>query len=313
MRRRTVLYSLAVAAILLAVLLAALGVGEQAGKLSDWQAFTLGIVQGLTELLPISSSGHLIIVPWLGNWRYLETHEDFNKTFDVALHLGTLVAVVIYFWDDVVRLVAAWFRSIGRRAIRTADEKIAWLVFVATIPAAIAGAAGEETIESHLGQPWQIAINLAVFGAILWVADRSTQTRKLEDIGLWTALGVGSAQAIALMPGVSRSGITITAGRFLKLDRDSAARLSFLLLIPIVFGAVIYKGLKHVVFGNLPAGSSGPFVVGTIAAAGAGLIAIDALLGYVRRHDYSLFVVYRLLAALAILGLIATGVRDATF
>jgi undecaprenyl-diphosphatase len=313
MRRRTVLYSLAVAAILLALVLAALGVGEQAGKLSDWQAFTLGIVQGLTELLPISSSGHLIIVPWLGNWRYLETHEDFNKTFDVALHLGTLVAVVIYFWDDVVHLVAAWFRSIGRRAIRTADEKIAWLVFVATIPAAIAGAAGEETIESHLGQPWQIAINLAVFGAILWVADRSTQTRKLEDIGLWTALGVGSAQAIALMPGVSRSGITITAGRFLKLDRDSAARLSFLLLIPIVFGAVIYKGLKHVVFGNLPPGSSGPFVVGTIAAAGAGLIAIDALLGYVRRHDYSLFVVYRLLAALAILGLIATGVRDATF
>ncbi len=313
MRRRAVLYLLAVAAILLAVVLAALGVGEQAGKLSDWQAFTLGIVQGLTELLPISSSGHLIIVPWLGNWRYLETHEDFNKTFDVALHLGTLVAVVIYFWDDVVRLVAAWFRSVGRHAIRTADEKIAWLVFVATIPASIAGAAGEGTIESHLGQPWQLAINLAVFAAILWVADRSAQTRKLEDIGLWTALGVGAAQAIALMPGVSRSGITITAGRFLKLDRDSAARLSFFLLIPIVFGAVIYKGLKHVVFESLPPGSTGPFVVGTIAAAGAGLIAIDALLGYVRRHDYSLFVVYRLLAALAILGLIATGVRDATF
>jgi undecaprenyl-diphosphatase len=313
MRRRAVLYSLAVAAILLAVLLAALGVGEQAGKLSDWQAFTLGIVQGLTELLPISSSGHLIIVPWLGNWRYLETHEDFNKTFDVALHLGTLVAVIIYFWDDVVRFVAAWFRSVGKRAISTADEKIAWLVFVATIPAAIAGAAGEETIESHLGQPWQIAINLAVFGVLLWVADRSAQTRKLEDIGLWTALGVGAAQAIALMPGVSRSGITITTGRFLKLDRDSAARLSFFLLIPIVFGAVIYKGLKHVVFESLPPGSTGPFVVGTIAAAGAGLIAIDALLGYVRRHDYSLFVLYRLAAALAILGLIATGVRDATF
>jgi len=312
-RRRPVVYSLAAAALLAAVLLAALGVGEQAGKLSDWQAFTLGIVQGLTELLPISSSGHLILVPWLGNWRYLETHEDFNKTFDVALHLGTLVAVIAYFWDDVVRFVAAWFRSVGRRAIRTADEKIAWLVFVATIPAAIAGAAGEETIEEHLGEPWQIAINLAVFGLILWVADRSAQTRKLEDIGLWTALGVGAAQAIALMPGVSRSGITITAGRFLKLDRDSAARLSFFLLIPIVFGAVLYKGLKHVVFDSLPPGSTGPFVVGTVAAAGAGLIAIDVLLGYVRRHDYSLFVVYRVLAALAILGLIAGGVRDSTF
>jgi undecaprenyl-diphosphatase len=306
-------YAGAVVLLVVAVVLAALGVGEQAGKLTDWQAFTLGIVQGLTELLPISSSGHLILVPWLAKWRYLEDHPDFNKTFDVSLHLGTLVAVVAYFWGDVVRLVAAWFRSVGKRAIETADEKIAWLVFVATIPAAIAGALGEETIEKHLGAPWQIAINLAVFAVVLWLADRSTQTRKLEDIGLWTALGVGAAQAIALMPGVSRSGITITAGRFLKLDRDSAARLSFFLLIPIVFGAVLYKGLKHVVFGALPAGWEGPFIVGTIAAAGMGLIAIDLLLGYVRRHDYSVFVLYRLAAAAAILIVIATGVRSATF
>ena len=312
MRRRTI-YGVATATLLLALVLAAFGVGEQAGKLSDWQAFTLGIVQGLTELLPISSSGHLILVPWLFDWHYLENHEDFNKTFDVALHLGTLVAVIVYFWQEVVLYVGAWFRSVGKRAIRTADERIAWLIFVATIPAAIAGAAGEETIEKHLGAPWQIAINLAVFGIVLWVADRSAGTRKLEEIGLWTALGVGAAQAIALMPGVSRSGITITAGRFLKLDRDSAARLSFFLLIPIVFGAVVYKGLKHVVFGTLPPGSTGPFIVGTIAAAGMGLIAIDALLGYVRRHDYSIFVLYRLAAAAAILLLIATGVKDATF
>jgi undecaprenyl-diphosphatase len=313
MRRRTLVYGLAVVLLVLSIVLAAIGVGEQSGRLSDWQAFTLGIVQGLTELLPISSSGHLILVPWLADWKYLETHEDFNKTFDVALHLGTLVAVIIYFWQEVVLYVAAWFRSVARRAIVTPDEKIAWLVFVATIPAAIAGALGEETIEKHLGAPWQIAINLAVFGVVLWFADRSAQTRKLEDIGLWTALGVGAAQAIALMPGVSRSGITITAGRFLKLDRDSAARLSFFLLIPIVFGAVLYKGLKHVVFGTLPPGSTGPFIVGTIAAAGAGLIAIDVLLGYVRRHDYSVFVLYRLAAAAAILIVIATGVREATF
>jgi undecaprenyl-diphosphatase len=313
MRRRTLVYGLAVALLLVSIVLAAIGVGEQSGRLSDWQAFTLGIVQGLTELLPISSSGHLILVPWLADWKYLETHEDFNKTFDVALHLGTLVAVIIYFWQEVVLYVAAWFRSVARRAIVTPDEKIAWLVFVATIPAAIAGALGEDTIEKHLGAPWQIAINLAVFGVVLWFADRSAQTRKLEDIGLWTALGVGAAQAIALMPGVSRSGITITAGRFLKLDRDSAARLSFFLLIPIVFGAVLYKGLKHVVFGTLPPGSTGPFIVGTIAAAGAGLIAIDVLLGYVRRHDYSVFVLYRLAAAAAILIVIATGVREATF
>jgi undecaprenyl-diphosphatase len=313
MRRRSLPYFIAAGLLVLAIILAALGVGEQAGKLTDWQAFTLGIVQGLTELLPISSSGHLILIPWLFNWHYLENHAEFNKTFGVALHLGTLVAVVVYFWNDIVLYVAAWFRSVARRSIETNDEKIAWLVFVATIPGAIAGALGEETIESRLGAPWQIAINLAVFAVLLWLADRSAQTRKLEDIGLWTALGVGAAQAIALMPGVSRSGITITAGRLLKLDRDSAARLSFLLLIPIVFGAVVYKGLKHVVFGGLPPGSTGPFVVGTVAAAAAGLIAIDLLLGYVRRHDYSAFVLYRLAAAAAILIVIATGVRSATF
>jgi undecaprenyl-diphosphatase len=312
MQRRPI-YALAGVLLATSLMLAAIGVGEQAGKLTDWQAFTLGIVQGLTELLPISSSGHLILVPWLADWRYLETHNEFNKTFDVALHLGTLVAVIAYFWREVVLYVASWFRSVARRSIRTNDEKIAWLVFVATIPAALAGALGEETIDKHLGAPWQIAINLAVFGIVLWIADRSAQTKRVEDIGLWTALGVGAAQAIALMPGVSRSGITISAGRFLKLDRDSAARLSFFLLIPIVFGAVFYKGLKHVVFGSLPPGSTGPFIVGTIAAAGAGLIAIDVLLGYVRRHDYSVFVLYRLAIAAAILIVIATGVKSATF
>jgi undecaprenyl-diphosphatase len=310
---RRLSYTIAVLLLAVAVVLAALGVGEQAGKLTNWQAFTLGIVQGLTELLPISSSGHLILVPWLADWGYLEAHPDFNKTFDVSLHLGTLVAVVTYFWDDVVRMAAAWGRSVGKRAIETADEKIAWLVVVATIPAAIVGAAGESVIEDHLGAPWQIAINLAFFAALLWVADRSAQTRKLDDIGLWSAVGVGVAQVAALMPGVSRSGITITAGRFLKLDRDSAARLSFFLLVPIVLGAVLYKGLKDVAFGTLPDGWEGPFIVGTIASAGAGLIAIDLLLGYLRRHDYSVFVLYRLALAAAILIVIATGVREATF
>jgi undecaprenyl-diphosphatase len=313
MRRRAVLYGTAVALLVLAVVLAAVGFGEESGKLSDWQAFTLGLVQGFTELLPISSSGHLILVPWIGQWHYLEDHPDFNKTFDVALHLGTLVAVVVYFWEEVVTFTVAWLRSVGKRAITNPNEKIAWMIFFATIPAALLGALGEATIEKHLGQPWQIAINLAVFGIILWIADRSAQTRKLEDIGFGTGFLIGCAQLIALMPGVSRSGITITAGRFLKLDRDSAARFSFFLLVPIVFGAVLYKGLKHLVFGSLPSGWEGPFLVGTIASAGAGLIAIDLLLGYVRRHDYSLFVVYRLALAAAIAIIIVTGVRDATF
>jgi len=296
-----------------AVLLAAAGVGERAGRLSDWQALVLGITQGLTELLPISSSGHLILVPWLANWHYLEAHPDFNKTFDVALHLGTLVAVIAYFWGDVVRYIAAWFSSVAKRAVSNADERLAWIIFAATIPAGLAGAAGEEPIENHLGQPWQIAIFLAVFGVLLWIADRRPEQFRIGDLSFRTGFLIGVSQVLALMPGVSRSGITITTGRYAGLSRDAAARFSFLLLIPVVFGAVIYKGVKHVVINPLPGGSTGPFVVGTIAAAAVGLVAIDLLLGYVRRHDYSPFVIYRLVVAAAILIVIATGVRDATF
>jgi undecaprenyl-diphosphatase len=306
-------YSVALLLLIIAVVLAAFRVGERAGRLSDWQALVLGITQGLTELLPISSSGHLILVPWLADWRYLEAHPDFNKTFDVALHLGTLVAVVAYFWADVVRYAAAWIASVRRRAVTTPDERLAWGVFFATIPAALAGAAGEETIESHLGQPWQIAIFLAVFGVLLWLADRRPERRGLDGLGTGTAFAIGVSQILALMPGVSRSGITITTGRFSGLDRDAAARFSFLLLIPIVLGAVLYKGVKHVVLHSLPAGSTGPFVVGTLGAAAVGLVAIDLLLGYVRRHDYSLFAVYRIAVAAAILIVIASGARSATF
>jgi undecaprenyl-diphosphatase len=297
----------------IAVVLAAFRVGEKPGRLSDWQALVLGIVQGATELLPISSSGHLILVPWVSNWHYLETHESFNKTFDVALHLGTLVAVVAYFWGDIVRYVVAWFGTLKRRRIETADERIAWAVAAATIPAAIAGAAGESVIEKHLGDPWQIAIVLAVFAILLWFADRMPERRALDQVGVRNGFLIGVAQVLALIPGVSRSGVTITAARAWKLERDDAARFSFLLLVPVVLGAVVYKGLKDVVLESLPAGSTGPFVVGTLASVAVGLVAIKALLGYVRRHDYSIFVVYRLALAVAILILIATDVRGSTF
>ena len=312
-RSRGVVYAVAGVTFAVALVLAALRVGEEPGRLSDWQALVLGVTQGATELLPISSSGHLILVPWLANWHYLETHDDFNKTFDVSLHLGTLVAVVAYFWADVVRYTAAWFRSVGARAVRTADERIAWGIAIATVPAAIAGAVGEDAIEEHLGQPWQIAIFLAVFGILLWLADRRPERERLEGLGVQRAALVGVSQVLALMPGVSRSGITITTGRFSGLTRDGAARFSFLLLIPIVFGAVLYKGLKHVVLNPLPSGSTGPFLVGTIAAAAVGLVAIDVLLGYVRRHDYSPFVLYRLAVAAFVAAVILSGWRDATF
>ena len=310
---RAVVWTVAGAAAGVALVLTLLGVGDAAAALPNWEALVLGLVQGTTELLPISSSGHLILVPWLADWQYLEEHDAFNQTFDVALHLGTLVAVVGYFWRDLIVLVRAWFRTLRTRRLGAAEERIAWFVFVATIPAALVGFLGEDVIAERLGEPWQIAILLVLFGAVLWWADRRPPTREMGDLGLVAAVGVGVAQSLALMPGVSRSGITISAGRLLGLDRDAAARFSFLLLVPTVLGAVVFKGLTDVIFGELPAGSTGPFVVGTLAAAGSGLVAIWALLDYVRRHDYSLFVWYRLAAAAAVLLLIATGVRSAGF
>jgi len=311
--RRVGILAVAGAALAVAVGLTAAGAGEQAGALQNWQALVLGLVQGATELLPISSSGHLILVPWLFDWDYLEAHEEFNQTFDVALHVGTLVAVVAYFWRDVVRLGAAWLGSVRRRRVETAEERIAWFVVIASVPAAVLGALGEDLITDHLGEPWQIAIFLAFFGVVLWLADRTPPRRSMADLGPGTAIAVGLAQSLALMPGVSRSGITITAARYLGLDRDSAARFSFLLLIPIVFGASLWKGVTDVLLGDLPPGSAGPFLVGMIASAASGLLAIWGLLGYVRRHDYSLFVVYRLVVAAFVLLLIAAGVREPTF
>jgi undecaprenyl-diphosphatase len=301
------------AAFAVALVLTVTGAGDRADALPNWQAFVLGAVQGATELLPISSSGHLILVPWLGEWTYLETHEEFNKTFDVALHVGTLVAVVVYFRRELAGLVAGLWRSLRRRRIETEEERIAWFVVVATIPAAIVGAVFEDTIDTRLGEPWQIAVLLAVFAGLLWVSDRASQSRRMTDLGWFGAVGVGIAQSLALAPGVSRSGVTITASRFLGLDRDSAARLSFLLLVPVVLGAALLKGVNDVVLGDLPPGMVGPFVVGGIASALSGLLAIWGLLGYVRRHTYSVFVVYRLIAAAVITLLILTGAREATF
>jgi undecaprenyl-diphosphatase len=187
------------------------------------------------------------------------------------------------------------------------------VVVAATIPAGLIGFALEDVIAEQLGEPWQIAIFLAGFGLLLGWADRRPMNRSMDDLTLKQGVAVGLAQSLALMPGVSRSGITITAGRFLGLDRDSAARFSFLLLLPITFAAVLFKGLTDVVFADLPSGMAGPFVVGVLASLGSGLLAIVGLLDYVRRHNYDVFVVYRLIVAAVIILLIVTGARAATF
>ncbi len=307
------MYALAALLLGLSVLLALAGVGEEPSGLPNWQAFVLGLVQGATELLPISSSGHLVLAPWLGGWTFLEENDSFNHTFDVALHLGTMLAVGGYFLPDLLAMLRGWLRTFRTRRIETQDERLAWIVVVATVPAAIVGLALEDVITTQLGEPWQIAILLAVFALVLWWADQRPTTREAASLSLREALFVGVAQALALMPGVSRSGITISAGRFLRLDRDAAARLSFLLLVPTVLGAVVLKGVKDVLLGDLPPGWQGPFLVGVLAAWGSGLLAIQWLLGYVRRHTYGIFVVYRLVVAAVIVLLIVSGAREATF
>jgi undecaprenyl-diphosphatase len=280
--------------------------------MSELEALLLGIVQGLTEFLPISSSGHLILVPWLQDYTFLEDNEAFNKTFDVALHAGTLVAAISYFRREVVAFTAAFFRTVRRRAIETDTERIAWAIAIGTIPAVIAGGLGSSFIEDHLGEPWMIGIQLIVFGALLGWADRLPQAREFEDVGIRDGWWIGVAQVLALAPGTSRSGITITAARYLGFDRDTAARVSFLLLIPAVAGATVYSAYKAIHDG-LPDDVAGPIVVGTIASAVSGYAAIAWLLRLVRTHSYRPFVLYRYFAGAFVLLLIATGIRSATF
>jgi len=280
--------------------------------MNELQALLLGVVQGLTEFLPISSSGHLILVPWVLDFHYLEQHPDFNKTFDVALHLGTLAAVVAYFRRDLLRYATGVLRSLRRRRVETLDERLGWLIVIATLPAAAVGAAAEKPITDKLGQPWQIAILLVVFALLLYLADRLPERREVEGLGLRDAVIVGVAQAVALAPGTSRSGITITAGRAIGLTRAGAARFSFLLLAPITFGAIVFESVDAVTTG-LPPNSLGPFVVGILAAAGSGFAAIWGMLRYLQTHSYNIFVWYRLIVAGIVISLIASGVQSATF
>jgi undecaprenyl-diphosphatase len=271
----------------------------------------LGITQGVTEFAPISSSGHLILVPWLFDWPILGD-PDLNKTFDVALHMGTLVGALVYFRHDVVRYTAAWFRSIRGRRIRGTDERLAWALVIGTIPGVILGATLENVIQDRLGQPWLIALMLASFGVVLYVVDRIASTRRhLDDLSIGNGWWLGVAQAVALQPGISRSGVTITAGRAMGFDRPTAARFSFLLSLPIIAGAGVYKGLD-VVREGIPPAMGWPFVAGVVASAVSGFLVIAFLLSYLRRRDFALFLWYRLAAAAICLAVVAAGTRPAS-
>jgi undecaprenyl-diphosphatase len=278
--------------------------------MSILQAIILGIVQGVTEFAPISSSGHLILVPWAFGWSIVQD-PALNKSFDVALHMGTFIGAVIYFRHDLWRYIKAFFASIGQRRIRTTDERLAWAIVIGTIPGMIVGAAFESTIEEKLGQPVVIAVMLAVLGVVLYVVDRvARQDRDIDSIRPRTGLFVGIAQAFALQPGISRSGITITAGRAIGLDRETAARFSFLMALPIVAGAGGLKAIDLVQTGFQ--GYLPQFIAGFVAAAVSGFVVIWFLLRYLRSHDFFWFMVYRIAVAALVIGLVVAGVRSAT-
>jgi len=242
------------------------------------QAVVLGIVQGLGEFLPISSSAHLVLTPWLLGWT------DPGLAFDVALHVGTLVAVVSFFWRDWAVLLFEGLRGTGTR-----EGRLFWYLVVATIPGALAGYFLEDLAATIFRAPLLVGSLLIVMGILLWAADRfAASFRQLHDIRLGTALFIGVSQALAIIPGVSRSGATIMAARLAGLEREPAARFSFLLSTPIILGAALFQ-MRDI----SPADVTVPFLLGIATSAVVGFLAIGFLLRWVTTHNFNLFVWYR--------------------
>ena len=247
---------------------------------SDIQALVLGIVQGLTEFLPVSSSAHLVIVPWLFGW------QDPGLAFDVALHLGTLVALIVYYWRRWLSILASIFTGDPK------ERALLVLLIVASVPGAVFGFLLEKKADEAFRSPILIAAALAAMGTILWIVDRrSPQKRKMGEISILDAILIGLAQAFALVPGVSRSGVTITAARALGVKREDAANFSFLMATPIIAGAGILKA-RELIHGTHH--GLGP---GFIASAAFGLLAIAVLISFVRTRSYAVFAWYRIAAA----------------
>jgi len=263
-------------------------------------AIVLGIVQGLTEFLPVSSNAHLIIVPWLLGW------DDGGLTFDVALHVGTLVSVILYFFRDWVQIIGQGFGlTIGGDSALSKNRNLLWLLVAATVPGGLFGYLFEKQAETSLRSPYVIASTAIGIGIVMWLAERVG--RKQKDIGHISATDavlIGTAQALAIVPGVSRSGITISAGLFRNFDRQSAARFSFLLLTPITAGAALKKFWDlHKHEGGIPADMHTAFLVGMIVSAIVGALSIQFFLNYLRRRSLNLFICYRILFGIMVIAL----------
>ena len=276
--------------------------------MSIFHAIVLGLVQGLTEFLPISSSGHLILAPWLFGWNDFSNLET-QRAFDAALHLGTLVAVLFYLRADLVPYVREGVRVVvAPKKANTAIGRRAWMFVLSAVPAGIAGALAEDWITKKLGTPALIAISLMVFGLVLVWADRQTGTRDLDSFSTRDALLIGAAQVLALNPGTSRSGITITAARKFGFSRDAAARVSFLMSVPVIGGAVLLK-LTKLASDGIPDGLLIPMIVGIISAGISGWIAMWGMIRLLRSRSFTPFVMYRFVAGIAVLALLSTSFR----
>lgn len=267
--------------------------------MNNLHALVLGAIQGLTEVLPISSSAHLIIIPKLLGWA------ESGLTFDVALHIGSLIALSLYFWRDIFDMLYNFFGSISGKGFHTSGSRLPWYIIIATIPAAIVGKTLEEPIEKIFRHdPTLICLFLIIFGLILAFADTVGAKRwKLDRLSLKSAVFIGLAQCLALIPGVSRSGITITAALLLGYNRETSARFSFLLSLPIVFGAAILK-VGHLFKTGIPAGEATPLMIGVASSAFFGYLSVALLLKLVQRHSLYPFVWYRLAAGVVFLVLV---------
>ena len=280
--------------------------------MSILHAIVLGIVQGLTEFLPISSSGHLVIVPWLFGWNDFKTAAT-ARAFDTALHLGTLVAVLIYLRKDLIVYISQGVQLVfNRKKPATQAGRRAWLLVLSAVPAGIVGAAFEDKITEKLGSPALISVSLIIFGvALIWADRRATARNYLQTVDSLTmrnALVIGAAQVLALNPGTSRSGITITAARLSGYSRDAAARLSFLMSVPIISGAVVFK-LAKLVRDGIPDGLLTPMLVGIVVAGVSGWLAMWSMIRLVRTKTFAPYVVYRCLIGAGVLIAVTTGFR----